>query len=108
MSDIYQNTSELYDTCEISYISYYTHLKCYTPVMPYNEKHARSVAKSVSYRIISILADIVIIYFFTHKIQMTLGIVIISNFLSTFLYYFHERIWNKFHFGRKFILDKNI
>ena len=76
--------------------------------MPYHEKHSRSIAKSISYRILSIVSDTLLVYAFTHRIELTLGIVGVSNFVSVFLYYFHERIWNKFHFGRKVLHDPEI
>lgn len=75
--------------------------KCYTLVMPYTEKHTRSIAKAISYRALSITFDLLIIFAITKKVELTVGIVVISNIVSIFLYYFHERIWNKFHFGRK-------
>jgi adenylylsulfate kinase len=74
--------------------------------MPYTEKHTRSIAKAISYRLVSIAFDLLIIFAFTKKIEMTIGIVVISNIVSIFMYYFHERAWNKFHFGRKLLTDK--
>lgn len=76
--------------------------------MSYKEKHTRSLAKAVSYRALSIIMDISLVFALTRKIELTLSIVIISNLLSTFLYYFHERIWDRFHYGRKIIPDKEI
>jgi adenylylsulfate kinase len=69
--------------------------------MPYTEKHSRSLAKAISYRLLSVSMDLLIVFTITKKAELTLGIVVISNVVSIFLYYFHERIWNKFHFGRK-------
>lgn len=74
--------------------------------MPYTEKHSRSLFKAISYRLLSISLDLIIIFAITKKAELTLGIVVISNIVSIFLYYFHERIWNKFHFGRKLVVDK--
>lgn len=76
--------------------------------MPYHEQHSRSIAKAVSYRIVSICMDLSIVFAFTQKIELTFGIVIMSNLVSIFIYYFHERAWNKIHFGRKIILGKDI
>lgn len=76
-------------------------------MMPYHEKHTRSIAKAISYRLISITADTILVYALTRRIELTFGIVILSNFISLFIYYFHERIWNKFHFGRRLIESKN-
>jgi adenylylsulfate kinase len=74
--------------------------------MPYHEKHTRSIAKAISYRLISIAADTILVFALTHKVELTFGIVVLSNFISLFIYYFHERVWNKFHFGRKIVEDK--
>ena len=68
--------------------------------MSYHEHRWRSIIKAVSYRILSITVDTIFVYAITRKIDMTLGIVVITNAYSTFLYYIHERAWNKFHWGR--------
>lgn len=80
--------------------------ECYTHMMPYTEKHTRSIAKAISYRIVSISLDLLIIFAITKKADLTLWIVVLSNLVSIFLYYFHERIWNKVHFGRRLIEPK--
>ena len=74
--------------------------------MSYQEKHSRSIAKAISYRIVSIIADTALVYAITQKIELTAGIVILSNTISIFLYYFHERAWNKLHFGRHVIKER--
>lgn len=74
--------------------------------MSYHEKHSRSFAKAVSYRVVSIIADTALVYLITRKIELTLGIVVLSNAVSLFLYYFHERIWNKIHYGRRIIKER--
>ena len=65
------------------------------------EKHSRSLVKSISYRLISITADSIAAYFFTHDVALSAGIVIVVNSYSTVLYYFHERVWVNIHWGRK-------
>jgi len=71
--------------------------------MPYTEKHSRSFAKAISYRLLSISLDFIIVFAFTKKVEVTIWIVVLSNVVSIFMYYFHERMWNKVHFGRKLI-----
>jgi uncharacterized membrane protein len=63
------------------------------------ESRARSIVKAVSYRLLSIMVDTVVAYLFTRKIALSLGIVLVVNAYSTFLYYAHERAWNKITFG---------
>lgn len=65
------------------------------------EKHSRSLLKSISYRLLSITADSIAAYFFTHDVALSAGIVIFVNTYSTFLYYIHERVWANIHWGRK-------
>ena len=66
-----------------------------------HEQHSRSIVKAISYRIVSIIVDLTLVYLLTRKIELTLGIVILSNTASIFIYYFHERIRNKVHVGRR-------
>jgi uncharacterized membrane protein len=65
------------------------------------EQHSRSLLKSISYRILSITADSIAAYFFTHDAALSAGIVIVVNSYSTVLYYLHERAWANIHWGRK-------
>lgn len=74
--------------------------------MSYHEKHTRSIAKAISYRVVSIIADTILVYALTRKVDLTAGIVILSNTISIFLYYFHERIWNGIHYGRHIIKER--
>ena len=75
--------------------------------MSCHENHSRSIIKAISYRIVSITVDSIFVYALTRKIELTLGIVIVTNIYSTFLYYFHERAWNKLHFGKAFLIKKS-
>ena len=61
----------------------------------------RSVAKSITIRILVMMADGIIIYAITKNIGMALGVIIFSNISSTIIYYFHERAWNKTMWGKR-------
>ena len=65
------------------------------------ETHPRSIAKSVSYRVLSIIADYSAAYLFTRNLALSAGIVLVVDFYSTVLYYFHERIWAHVEWGRR-------
>ncbi len=65
------------------------------------DKHYRSLAKSISYRITGSLYTFLISYLITGKIGWALTIGIVELFTKIFLYYLHERIWEKISFGRK-------
>jgi uncharacterized membrane protein len=60
----------------------------------------RSFLKSITFRITVITSDAIIIYALTRRIDLTAGLVIITNCSSTVLYFVHERIWNRIQWGR--------
>jgi uncharacterized membrane protein len=64
------------------------------------EKHRRSSAKAVSYRILSLTVDSIVAYFFTRDAVLSATIVVFVNAYSTILYYLHERVWAHIHWGR--------
>jgi uncharacterized membrane protein len=68
--------------------------------MPTPEKHKRSIVKSITFRILVIISDMVIITLVTHRYDVALGITIATNLGSTVLYYLHERVWTKIAWGR--------
>ncbi len=59
----------------------------------------RSIAKSVAYRLLTLTADFIIIYLVTRGLAQTIVLAIITNVLSTVLYYGHERVWSKVRWG---------
>ncbi len=66
----------------------------------FHEEVKRSVTKAVTFRILVLCSDAIIVFAITHRYDITLGVVIFSNFASSILYYLHERLWNKIHWGR--------
>jgi len=65
------------------------------------EVHPRSIAKSITYRVLSLSADSGVAYFFTRDVALSAGIVILVNTYSTLLYYLHERVWAHIFWGRQ-------
>jgi uncharacterized membrane protein len=45
--------------------------------------------------------DTTLAYIVTKDVTQTATLVIISNILSIMLYYGHERIWDKHHWGKR-------
>lgn len=73
----------------------------YNSAMPKLFEHIkRSLVKAVTYRTIILIADGFIIFALTHRYDLALGVVLISNVSSTILYFVHERIWNHIEWGR--------
>lgn len=65
------------------------------------DKHYRSLAKAVSWRITGTVDTVIISYLITGRIRWALSIGLVELFTKITLYYLHERLWNKFSFGRK-------
>jgi uncharacterized membrane protein len=64
------------------------------------DKTSRSVWKTVSWRIIATLDTVIIAYLITGSLKMAASIGSIEVVTKIFLYYYHERTWNKISFGR--------
>ena len=64
------------------------------------EKHYRSFVKAISWRLTGSIDTMVISYLITGKIKWALSISGVELFTKVFLYYVHERVWNKISIGR--------
>ncbi len=64
------------------------------------DARARSVVKSVTFRVIVVISDLVVIFLITHRVDQTIALTILTNIASTVLYYLHERVWNVVSWGR--------
>ena len=64
------------------------------------DKISRSFIKSVSWRIIGTVDTILISYFVTGKIDFALSIGMIELITKMGLYVVHERVWNRFSWGK--------
>ncbi|MGB2599028.1 MAG: DUF2061 domain-containing protein [Candidatus Omnitrophota bacterium] len=60
----------------------------------------RSIGKSVTWRIISIVVLVTVTYLITGDIKKTTGITVVFQVILAVLYYLHERIWAKASWGR--------
>ncbi|MDA9036066.1 DUF2061 domain-containing protein [Flavobacteriaceae bacterium] len=66
-----------------------------------HEKVSRSLLKAISWRLIGTIDTIIIAYFITGTISQAISIGFIEWGTKLVLYFFHERIWNKFQWGKK-------
>jgi len=64
------------------------------------EKPYRSVVKSISWRTVGTIDTMMIAWLVTGKLDFAVTIGGVELFTKMFLYYLHERTWNKIHFGR--------
>ena len=64
------------------------------------ESRMRSVFKSVSFRLIATLTTMILVLAFTRDVVVSFEIGAIKFSGKFVLYYFHERLWDKFQLGR--------
>jgi uncharacterized membrane protein len=64
------------------------------------EKHYRSLVKALSWRVTGTIDTILISFLITGQAKWAISIGFVELFTKIFLYYVHERIWNRLSFGR--------
>ena len=64
------------------------------------ESHKRSIAKAVAWRIIAAFITALTVYMFTREGGLSLGVGVADSAIKIFVYYAHERLWNRMSFGR--------
>lgn len=57
---------------------------------------AKTIFKTISWRIVGTLDTMVIAYIMTGELTVAASIGTIEVFTKMILYYFHERLWNKY------------
>ncbi|MDD2797627.1 MAG: DUF2061 domain-containing protein [Bacteroidales bacterium] len=70
------------------------------------EKPYRSIVKAISWRAIGTFDTVLISFIITGNAKFAVSIGGIELFTKMFLYFLHERLWNKIKFGR--VETKNI
>ena len=65
------------------------------------EKPIRSIAKSISWRVVGTVDTILISWIITGQVKTALSIGGIELITKMLLYFFHERIWNRIKWGKK-------
>jgi uncharacterized membrane protein len=64
------------------------------------ENKSRSISKSISWRILASCDTILISYLITGSIAIAASIGSIEVLTKMFLYYFHERVWDRVEYGK--------
>lgn len=64
------------------------------------EKQYRSLIKAASWRALGTLDTIVVSFIITGEIKLAVSIGGVELFTKVFLYYFHERLWNRISLGK--------
>lgn len=66
-----------------------------------NVTKSRSFVKAWSYRVFGTITSFIVVYIITKEIALSTIIAFWETILKVGVYYWHERIWNKIHWGRK-------
>ncbi len=66
-----------------------------------SESHKRSLAKTISWRIIATTTTMTLVFIFTGELTLSLGVGALEVVTKMFFYYIHERLWNKSLWGEK-------
>ena len=53
----------------------------------------RSIVKAITYRVIIVCFDFIVIYLLTGKAMTAATFMILSNIYTTIGYFLHERVW---------------
>lgn len=64
------------------------------------EKNTRSLVKAITFRSAIMVADFIVVFAITRRYDITIGVMLATNFLSTLIYYGHERVWSTVRWGK--------
>ena len=65
------------------------------------ESHKRSIIKAITWRIFATFVTISVVYAFTREFALSAGVGLADTVVKLFVYYSHERMWDRISFGRK-------
>ena len=66
----------------------------------YKEAHFRSIAKAISYRTLAAIATATIVFVFTRRIALSIGVGLVESVVKVMCYYVHERLWSLINIGK--------
>ena len=66
-----------------------------------NDTAVRSLAKAVSWRITGTLDTFLVSWLITGQVLLASGIAFTEIMTKVFLFWLHERVWNRITWGRK-------
>ena len=67
----------------------------------YKDAHHRSILKALSWRVFATIVTMLIVFAFTGKIVLSVGVGAVEVTVKLVLYYLHERTWAFLSVGRK-------
>ena len=64
------------------------------------ETHTRTIVKAISWRALATLTTMTIVFLFTRRVMLSLGVGLAEVIAKITFYYVHERIWEKVSWGK--------
>ena len=72
------------------------------------ESHFRSIIKALTWRAGGTVVTFMVVWIWTGDISTATGIGVLDTIIKIGAFYFHERIWNRLHFGKEKPPEYNI
>jgi adenylylsulfate kinase len=69
---------------------------------------SRSGAKAVTWRVIATTTTMLLVYFFTGELDLSLGVGFFDVLLKLAFYFLHERAWDRIWYGRDMKVDRGL
>jgi adenylylsulfate kinase len=67
----------------------------------FRETNTRSVLKAVSWRVLGSLATSALVFAFTRRVSLSLAVGSVEFVSKIGLFWLHERVWDRLHFGKQ-------
>jgi adenylylsulfate kinase len=67
--------------------------------MTTHETHKRTLAKSITWRVVATIITFVIVFVYTGRIDWAISLSIFDLILKFIGYYAHERVWDRTNWG---------
>ncbi len=64
------------------------------------EAHSRTIVKTISWRALATLTTMTIVFLFTRRVMLSLGVGLAEIIAKITFYYLHERVWDKVSWGK--------
>ncbi|MEW5833246.1 MAG: adenylyl-sulfate kinase [Campylobacterota bacterium] len=74
----------------------------------YRETNTRSITKGLSWRFFATGTTVIIVYIFFKRLDLAIAAGIVETASKVFLFYLHEKIWQRIRWGKKKIEPFNL
>lgn len=74
----------------------------------FRETNTRSIIKGFSWRFFATTTTVIIVYVFFGRLDLAIAAGVVETVSKVFLYYLHERIWQRIRWGKKQIEPFNL